>query len=763
MIREFFDNRNAAIPGAIYLLVSLVCTQLPLLNYLGYEFSAVIALLASFISGFVTIRVVKRSLVDSTDDPRSPIRNRIFDSFKQALTFNLTLLIIPLVVMLTNAMFVKNCSLLEGFGFFVLIPVVSVIFSSAFGFFCAAHYHWPRAMFVLFVLAMFAEVIAVGYFTPAIFSYNFFYGYFPGLTYDEVLGISSSLVMFRIFTLVLAAAFVWMALLILRSTHPDDASWEKGLALLGAMMQGRSVFVTAALATLVIVTWWFRGELGFDSSSNFIRRTLGDAVETQHFRIYYSKQSYDKSEIRWIAAEHEFRLKQITDELNLPYKGKIESFIYPSSDVKQRLMGAGNTNIAKPWSQQIHTTKQSLDATLKHELVHVVAAPFGLPIIKASLSTGLVEGVAMAIEWEWGSRTPHEYAAAMRKFGVGPDIRSIMSLTGFAAQSSSISYVLAGSFCRYLIDIYGIRNMMLLYRSNDYERIYGKELDSLVGEWQMFLDGIPVTDQDRDIVDVLFRRPPIFEKVCARVVAARNALARKMFSDKRYGEAYALYNISFEETSGYESLSGLLSSSLRLGKYDVLASALDTIILRDERSAQYLPLFLTIGDGLWKKGDASRALQLYRRVERANLSEGFTEAVHLRRHAQMEEEERWHQYFLSDENDTIRAETLRLIVRQSPDSWLPQYMLAKPLLRLHRFDEAQKVLESFSLESVDPTLESSRLRMLGYTLFRLKRFEESKAVFWRSLNFVSGEAARNEVQDWLERTDWAKEFFARYQ
>ncbi|MBX2990693.1 MAG: hypothetical protein KF749_05935 [Bacteroidetes bacterium] len=763
MIREILSNRNTAIPAAIYLVVSLVCTHLPLLNYLGYEFSAVIALLASFISGFLTIRAVKGSLSESAVNPQSSSAALAFNSFKQALVFNLSLLIIPLIVMLTNALFVKNCSLIEGFGFFVLIPVVSVLFSSAFGFFCAAHYHWPRTLFVLFVLAMFAEVLAVGYFTPAIFSYNFFYGYFPGLTYDEVLGISSSLVMFRILTLLLAGALVWMALLILRSTHPDDASWEKGLSLLGAMMQGRSVFVTAALATLVIVTWWFRGELGFDSSSNFIRRSLGEAIETQHFRIYYAKQSYDKSEIRWIAAEHEFRLKQITDEFNLSYKGKIESFIYPSSEVKQRLMGAGNTNIAKPWSQQIHLTKQSLDATLKHELVHVVAAPFGLPIIKASLSTGLVEGLAMAIEWEWGSRTPHEYAAAMRRFGVGPDISSIMSLTGFAAQSSSISYVLAGSFCRYLIDTYGIRNMMLLYRSNEYERMYGKGLDSLVAEWRTFLEGIPVTDQDRDVVDVLFRRPPIFQKVCARVIAARNALARKKFSGKKYDEAYALYDASFKETLSYESLSGLLSSSLRLGNYDVLSSALDTIILKNEKPAQYLPLFLTIGDGLWRKGDTLRALQLYRRLERADLSAGLTEAVRLRQHASSEEEERWRLYFLSDENDTIRAGKLSLAVQQSPGSWLPHYMLAKPLVRLHRFDEAQTILHSFALESVDSVLECSRLRMLGYSLFRLKRFEEAKAVFWRSLNFVAGEAARNEIHDWLERIDWAKKFFTQHQ
>ncbi|MEK7250297.1 MAG: hypothetical protein AAB209_07745, partial [Bacteroidota bacterium] len=332
----------------------------------------------------------------------------------------------------------------------------------------------------------------VGYFAPAIFSYNFFFGYFPGLTYDEALDISMSLVLFRILTLILAGALVWMARLLLKHTNINDAVWEKGVTLLGAMVQGRNVFVTAAIATLVIVTWWFRGELGFDSTSSFIQKRLGEHYETEHFRIFYSRESYNDDEIKWVAAEHEFRLKQITYAMSLPFKGKIESYIYPSTEVKQRLMGAGNTNVAKPWSQQIHITKQSLEATMKHELVHVLVAPFGLPIINASLSAGLVEGVAMAIEWDWGNRTLHQYGAAMKRFGVSPDISAMMTITGFASQSSSVSYVLAGSFCRYLIDTYGIRNMMLLYRSNNYERIYDKPLSELISEWQNFLSTIQI-------------------------------------------------------------------------------------------------------------------------------------------------------------------------------------------------------------------------------------------------------------------------------
>ncbi len=741
-----------SVSGTFYLIVSLACTQLPLLNYLGYEFSTVIALAATFIAGFTTIKLVKRSL----QNPQSRIPDHALSTFKQSLIFNLALLLIPLIVMLTNAFFVKNCSLLEGMGFFLLIPVVSVVFSASLGFFCAVHYRMAKTIFVLIVLATLAEVLAVGYFAPAIFSYNFFFGYFPGLTYDEALGISLPLVLFRLLTLILAAGLVWMAWLILTHTHREDKSWEKGFILLGVMVQGKNVFVTAALTTLVIVTWWFRGEIGFDSTNTFIQRELGQRYETKHFVIYYSPLSYDTNEMRWIAAEHEFRLKQITDALSLPFKGRIESYIYPSSDVKQRLMGAGNTNIAKPWSGQIHITKQSLDGTLKHELVHVVAAPFGFPIVKASLSTGLVEGLAMAIEWDWGNRTLHQYAAAMNKFGVGPDISSLMTITGFASQSSSISYVLAGSFCRYLIDTYGIRNMMLVYHSNDYDAIYGKPLEALIAEWRVFLATISVPEQERDAIDVLFRRPPIFEKVCARVIAARNILAGKKFAHHEYGVAAELYRQSYEEGRGYDALSGFLTSTLRAGRFSGVIATFDTATRGSLNPSQYIPLMINVGLAQWGNRHLDAARALFQRVEIADLGETLTESSVICRVATHDSVNRdaLLRYFLSSPSDSQRVVLLDSMAQNPDGHWLPIYLKGRVLMRLERWEQALRSLQGLDRGLPEPILEAQRLKTMGFALFRLKRFEDAKRMYWQSLNFVRSEVARNEVNDWVDRCNW---------
>ena len=754
-----FRSRGFTVAALMYAALSLVSTRVPLLHYLGYEFSALIGFAGSMISGLLTIHVVKPVYMAETIGGEGA-STRTMAGFKQAVLLNVTLLPIPFLIMLTNAFFVKNCSFLQGFGFFILISAVSVWFGSALGFLCAVHYRFSKIAFFIYCVLLLGYSAATGYFTPAIFSYNFMYGYFPGLTYDEALGISWSLVVFRILTVFVGLLLVWLALLIIKCTSPENSARVKGIALVKVMADPKNRCTSAIILITILIVWYYRGELGFESTSGFIQSKLGATYTTEHFTIYYTRDSYDDAEIKWIAAEHEFRLKQIADAFFVPFHGRIESYIYPSNEAKQRLVGTGTTNIAKPWSGQIHITKQSLDATLKHELVHVLAAPFGLPVIGASLSTGLVEGLAMAVEWDWGNRTPHQYAAAMRKFGVMPDIEPLMLFGGFASQASSVSYVVCGSFCRFLIDRYGMRKMMQVYRTSDYNLAYGRSLRELINEWHGFLGRIQIKDQDCDAIDVIFRRPPIFRKVCARVIAERNIEARKKYDARNYEIAETLYGESYAEGNGYEALGGYLASALHSGNTTVIIVALDSIIMKDHHPAQYLPLFMTIGDAYWTEGKARNANELYTRVRHADLSLGLDESAGLRSLGVNDTTVRASifPYFMSDANDTLRLEMLNDVSIQHPNHWMVEYLKGRLLLRMRRYKESLDILSSPVLAVADSLLEALRLRMLGYDLFRLQRFQDAKAALWNSLNFLSTEVAVNEVNDWVERCEWMERY-----
>jgi hypothetical protein len=742
---------------ALYLITGIACSRVPLLNYLGYESSFVVALLASIVTGVTIIAAMQRS-VRSPNPPEWSVE-RVSGLFRKQLFTNLVLLVIPLAILSANALLVKNCAWWEGLGFYLLLPVVSVWFSAALGLFCAVHYRRARLAFFSVIIVSLLYVLFLGYATPAIFSYNFFYGYFPGLSYDEVLGISLPLILFRLLTVGLGGVLFWLALLLVRSSTPDDTCVTKGKALLATLISRRWRVAGACVAAALLLLFVFRCECGWESTAAYIQSQLGERYDTPHVTVYYSSAVLSPVAIRRIGGEHEFRLAQLVREFGAGSTPHVESYVYPTAAVKQRLMGAGNTNIAKPWSGQVHCTLQSLEPTLKHELAHVVAAPFGWPIIRASLRTGLVEGLATAQDGTWGNRTLHQYAAAMRKFGPMPDMPALMSFTGFTAQNTALSYVAAGSLCRYLIDAYGMKPLLAVYGGTDFAEAFGRPLPDLVAEWKRFLGRMRVEDRERDVLESFFRQPPIFRKTCARVIAGRNDAARAALARRDYAGARDLYRASFQEAGGYESLGGLLATMVRLREYEAAVRLCDSTIAGSDHPAQYLPLFLWYGDARWALGDTAGARQLYQRLRDADLADHLVEGAAVRLLAL---DGSLHRndvlaFFLSDAPDSARIMMLdslaRLVPKEAP---LLRYLAGRTMARKGEPASAVAVLQSVDLTALSLPLEHLRRKTVGGQYYLLNNLEAARTTFWLSLNGLTSEAATIEAREWVTRCDWMK-------
>jgi tetratricopeptide (TPR) repeat protein len=751
--------RRLLLPALLYAIIALACTQTPLLNYLGYEFSLVIALAGSCVAGVLTISIVRREHVAEGSDAEERTRAALA-SLRSALMGCSVLLIVPFVIMAGNAFFVKNCSLIEGVGFYFLLALVSTLFSCCVAFFLAVQYRHATVIFFLFVAVTVLYAIGLGYFTPAIFSYNFFYGYFPGLTYDEVVSLSWTLVLFRLFTVALGVLFAWMGVLVVCHIPHGGGTWRRTLVLAKILVRPRYRWLSLLVVLSLGLLFEYRCDVGFETTTNYLRQKLESKFTTRHFVIHYAPDSFSDEEIRRFGAEHEFRLHQIMEEFALRRVDPLESFVYPSADLKRRLIGAGSTNIAKPWSRQMHITRDALWSSLKHEMVHIVAGVFGRPVIRASLSTGLVEGLATAVVRGWGNRTVHQYAAALYAFDLAPDITGMMSFAGFASQVPSVSYVLAGSFCRYLIDRYGIRKIVLLYQSEDYSGVYGRTLEELVSEWRRYLERFPVVDSERGVVDALFREPAIFEKVCARVVAERNAEARKAFARSDYAQAESLYQTSYGEAGGYRAFAGYVSSAFFLGRFDSVVAAYERVVVGSARSLQYLHLFLLIGDAFWTLGDTETAKGLYRSVRATNLTSSGAEAAALRlmvlHHPHPGEPVPGLLHSVS--TDSLQLSILDSVVNHDPANLPAVYMKGVVLQRMRRDEAALQVFRGMNLAGTDSLLQASRLRRMGVLLFRLKRYNDAKAVFWGSLNHDDGEMMQYLMEDWIDRCEWMAQY-----
>jgi len=750
-----FRSREAILLTLLYGVLAFGCTRLPLLHAAGYESSFVFAL-----AGSVAAMLLATSRLRRLQNAPNPAPALAIDEtlrvLRRSIADNLLLLLLPLAILLANAFVVRNCSIAEGIAFYVLLPGVSVCFSTALAFFCCMHYRHPRVVFLLLMLLTFAYAGLMGYTTPAIFSYNFFYGYFTGFTYDEGLRITLTLVSFRLVTLGLGAAFLWAGVLLLKHTRRSDSVWIKGRTLVEVMFRPSQRGFSIGIVVLIALIYWFRCDLGYESTASYIENQLGGVLRTEHFTIYYPRNLYDDHDLQRIADEHEFRLKEIMDLFNLPNVRPITSFIYPSADAKLRLIGAGNTDIAKPWSNQVHVTAQSLLSTLHHELVHVVAGRFGRPVIHASFSMGLTEGLATALDWEWGSRTVHEYAAAMRALDIAPDITSLMTPIGFISQSSSVSYVLAGSFCRYLIDRYGIRKFLQVYGSEDYRTQYGRPLRVLIIEWQDFLDRIDLDQTDLTAAEVFFRRPSIFSKTCPRIVGERNRVAAHDMEVGNYAVAESLYTISSLQSQGYEALAGHVTAALRLGKYDTVLSVLDCAVLADTLPERLLPLSLQRGDALWALGRRDEAFHAYRALRSVDLSDAYSEAAGTRMLAVHDDAIQLGclRFFLKAGPDSVRLKLLDSIVLSVPDRPLLHFLRGRLLLRNKHFEETARALDSINLGEGDPVLEALRYTSLGYCSYALGRYNVARSMFWLSLNWDDSEVAEHEVASWVERCEW---------
>jgi hypothetical protein len=159
---------------------------------------------------------------------------------------------------------------------------------------------------------------------------------------------------------------------------------------------------------------------------------------------------------------------------------------------------------------------------LKHELVHAMAAAWGAPpfgVTGLIPHVGIIEGLAVAADDPVDDLRLHEWAAAMQKKGLLPDVRVLLEPQGFYSAPASRAYATAGSFLRFLTERFGATATRALYRNGDFAAAYGKPLSELAAEYEAFLATIPLDDAAVNAAFGRFKRGSIFERPCAREIA----------------------------------------------------------------------------------------------------------------------------------------------------------------------------------------------------------------------------------------------------
>jgi hypothetical protein len=570
----------------IIFLFNIILIKLPLTSVFGFEFSSLNSILLVIIAGLLVLSFLKRK-----------------ENFlKNILRLSPILLLVPLMISILNSLITSDCSLTDGFLFYLVITVPSIIIGSALG--LVSYYILPKYPLLIFVLLLgFIAIIPIIeiYYNPQIYFYNPLIGFFPGTIYDESLSVTFKLIIYRLITVTYFLLIIYFIGRIINNT----------------LRINKFIFLVF-ISSLILIFLLCSSFMGFSTSKSRIEKSLKGKCYTEHFEIIYDT-SIDTTSLKNIIINHEyyyFKLKKFF--MDEPQK-KITSFIFENNRQKGELFGSENADVAKPWLFQIYTTSGSYDISLRHEIAHIFSASFGTGLFKLAhnFNPALVEGIAEAAAPNYNTWYIDQIASIAYNNNYKFRINDLYRGLNFFGQTSGLSYVYAGSFTNFLINRYGINKFKEWYKGRPFYEIYGSSLSDMASLYYVYLQQLGFTNK-QNTAQLYFGKQTIFSKFCPRYVANQLESGWDNYNQNNYSDAERTFNHINGITQNYSALYGLVLSKLELKKEKEALSLLDKEISKYRNSSYYFSLELLRGDLLIRNKNYEKAKEQYLLLNRQN-------------------------------------------------------------------------------------------------------------------------------------------------
>jgi hypothetical protein len=750
--------RATGLVAAAYALLALVMTQLRLLDTLGYESALVFSLLAAIVGAALPLRAFRSINGMNVSD----IRSTPLLWLRVAVT-GVLLLVLPMAVLTANAAFVRNCALFDGALFWLLLPVPSVLFTSAIVLLLRVLFD-RRALWVyILLLLLFLFQPFVQIFTqPQLFAYNHIFGMFLGLSWDQTQPPFLTILLYRCLT----AGYL---LLLLCAATALRLGRRRG----GITGRQRLVLLAVFVPALALVGYGTVSSdaLGFSSGYPWLRAELGSEYRDGPVLLVYDSTAFSDEEIRHVAREHRFQLTRVCEALDVVWSGTLTSYLYTDRDMKKRLLGTESSQIARPWRKEIHLSREFWRESVKHEIVHVVAGAFGPYLTGAPFVRvlGLTEGLAMAVEWSWGNRTLHQHAAAMLAQDLLPTAEQCIGTMGFVGNSSSVSYVASGSLTRWLMDSLGVKILRKAYAADNLEAATGLDYAELDSRWRVFLSTVQRELPDSLATAYAFRRTSLFTAECPRVVTERSREAADALAAGEAEIALQRYRAIEVMAPNSRAVFGMVNAMYQLASYDSVLQASTRYLADSTRAYTLYPLLLWHGAASWSKGDSTSADRAFSSLLRERLPGWPTElAARMRRALRCPDEDRTplREALLGglrrEENeDSLRlaraallAARLDVMDRMAPSAAI----LLEEWTRLVVRDHAGRAVALHRLERFPLDGMHLELRMLAGSVFYLQgEYSRAERLFGSALEEDVDAMTRIEIEEWLARCAWSAE------
>lgn len=566
----------------IWLLISLGINIyqlfLPLTNILSYEFSAANGIIQSLVSGIWFLHFFDNEL-------------NISKALKKTITYSVINFTIIFLLGFFSTIIFQGCPFDETLLFYFLIPPVSILIAISTAVAASNKNNFVGYLFfsIIWFLLLISFLIDIYYYSQ-IYFYNPILGYFPGTIYDEDIPINSQFVFYRLILLVISISF----LVIITKVKLKRK-------------QSLRVIVKIFFILLLIVVEYLKPSINLATDSGRLKEILSKNISTEHYEIF-ADPLISNDDLNYLASLHEFYHNELIETIETEPDKKIISFIFKDGIQKRQLFGSNNANVAKPWMKQIFLNPEQVENSLKHELVHIFTADFGWSIFEVAkfFNPALIEGFAMAFEDDYGNHSVDYMAKLARENDYHFRISDLFSGLNFFTSTSSISYIYAGSFIKYLKQNFGVNSIKDLYRTGDFELVFGTDINVIQDKYYFYLDSLEIDFSSAES-HYYFGRPSIFKKYCARYAANEINGAWSDYRSGAYEKSLNRFEGIYEITQNYSSFKGIILSLGKLNKFNEAVSIIVNSQFEFNETAYQYDLNLTLADYLIKENEFERA------------------------------------------------------------------------------------------------------------------------------------------------------------
>ena len=379
--------------------------------------------------------------------------------------------------------------------------------------------------------------------SPMIFAFDPFVGYFSGTLYDTVIDAGTSLLTYRLGSLLTLVALALVASVLERSA---DRPFGLVLDLRTPRTRVRALLgLVAGLASAGLMV--SGSKLGHSSTTASIIEDLGGEKHGVRCDVVFPSTTREQ-EAKLLVKDCDEQIVAVEARLGTRGPARVRAFFFRDAEDKKRQMGAAHTYIAKPWREEVYLQLGAYPhPVLGHELAHVIAGSFGRGpfLIAGELggflpNPGLIEGVAVFASPDDEDLTDVQWARAMMQIGILPPMQRVFSL-GFLGDASAKSYTLAGAFIGWIAGDWGIETVRRWYGGGDIVALTAKSWPELEAGFRARLGRVELVPEAESFAKAKFGRPGIFGRRCPHVVDAIRHEADTCRDTQRFEEAIRLY------------------------------------------------------------------------------------------------------------------------------------------------------------------------------------------------------------------------------